>query len=220
MSGKPTLSVIMPVLNDKQVLPKSVGALEASDLERSEWELLIVDDGSADRSVEWAVERADQMIQVEGGPRGPGFARNLGAKHATGDVLVFVDADVCVHAGVLRRFQALFYETDRLGAAFGTYDERPEESDFLSQYRNLYHRYVHLLGAGDTETFWAGCGAVRRELFLRLGGFDVETYPRPQIEDIELGYRIRDAGYDILLDPSIEGTHLKRWKLTGKTSSP
>ena len=139
--------MIVPVLNGEQVLLRSVGALEASDLGRSEWELLIVDDGSADGSVEWSVERADQTIQVEGGPRGPGFARNLGAQHATGDVLVFVDADVCVHAGVLRRFQALFHERDRLGAAFGTYDASPEERNFLSQYRNLYHRYAWCSGA-------------------------------------------------------------------------
>jgi hypothetical protein len=47
---------------------------------------------------------------------------------------------------------------------------------------------------------------------LRLGGFDVVRYPRPQIEDIELGYRIRDAGHRIVLDPLIQGTHLKRWR--------
>jgi hypothetical protein len=46
-------------------------------------------------------------------------------------------------------------------------------------------------------------------------GFDQERYPRPQIEDIELGYRLRARGFRILLDPSIQGTHLKRWRLPG-----
>jgi cellulose synthase/poly-beta-1,6-N-acetylglucosamine synthase-like glycosyltransferase len=215
MKALPRLSVVVPVLNGREVLPLSTGALMRSDLPRDEWEFLLVDDGSSDGGGEWARDYADRVLTVTRGPRGPGYARNLGAVEATGDVLVFVDADVCIHAGVLRRFRDLFSEDEGLGAAFGSYDDRPSENDFLSQYRNLYHRYVHLQGAGEAATFWAGCGAVRRDLFLRLEGFDTEAFPRPQIEDIELGYRIRDAGYRIVLDPAIEGTHLKRWTLKG-----
>jgi hypothetical protein len=54
---------------------------------------------------------------------------------------------------------------------------------------------------------------VRRDWFVELGGFDTARFPRPQIEDIELGYRIRDRGGRIVLDPAIQGTHLKRWTL-------
>jgi hypothetical protein len=209
----PRISVVMPVLNGMTVLPRSVAALEASDLPRHDWELLLVDDSSTDGTAEWAATRADRVIAVEGGPRGPGFARNVAAKEARGDLLAFVDADVCVHPDALERLVNAFVD-ERVGAVFGAYDERPTARDFLSQYRNLHHRYVHVLGAGDAETFWAGCGAVRRDLFLRLGGFDIARYPRPQIEDIELGYRIRDAGHAIRLDPRIQGTHLKRWRFT------
>jgi glycosyltransferase involved in cell wall biosynthesis len=209
----PSLSVIIPVLNGESLLPRSVEALERSTILRDQWELLIVDDGSTDGTATLAESMADTLLRVENGPRGPAFARNLGARRAGGDVLVFVDADVCVDQEALSRFRQAFRDAEGLGAAFGTYDDHPEQADFLSQYRNLYHRYVHLNGAGPAETFWAGCGAVRREVFLELGGFDVTAFPRPQIEDIELGYRIRDAGYDIVLDPRIEGTHLKRWAL-------
>jgi glycosyltransferase involved in cell wall biosynthesis len=211
----PSLTVITPVLNGMSVLPQCVEALQASDLPREKWEFLVVDDGSSDDTAAWAAERADRVMSVEGGPLGPGFARNLAAKAASGDILVFIDADVCVAPDALRRFHDLFAGSEDIGAAFGAYDERPGSPDFLSQYRNLYHRYVHLQGAGDTETFWAGCGAVRRELFNELGGFDTVAYPKPQIEDIELGYRIRDAGFRIILDPLIQGTHLKRWTLSG-----
>jgi Glycosyl transferase family 2 len=205
------LSVLIPVLNGRELLPKSLGALLESNLAREEWEVVLVDDGSTDGTAEWATSRVDRVVSVDGGPRGPGFARNIGAAEAKGDIIVLVDADVCVHPDALRRFRDHFDSSDDVGAVFGAYDDTPTSPDFLSQYRNLYHRYVHLQGAGDTETFWAGCGAVRRDLFTRLGGFDTVAYPRPQIEDIELGYRIRDAGYRIVLDPAIEGTHLKRW---------
>jgi glycosyltransferase involved in cell wall biosynthesis len=194
MESLPRLTVVMPVLDGQAVLPSSLEALVHSDLPRAEWELLIVDDGSAD---------------------GPGFARNLAAEHAEAPVLVFIDADVCVHADTLGHILLRFEDAPELGALFGAYDDRPADPRFLSQYRNLLHRYVHLRGAGDAETFWAGCGAVRSDLFEALGGFDTEAFPRPQIEDIELGYRIRDAGYRILLDPTVAATHLKRWTFLG-----
>jgi cellulose synthase/poly-beta-1,6-N-acetylglucosamine synthase-like glycosyltransferase len=72
---------------------------------------------------------------------------------------------------------------------------------------------VHSRNAGDVETFWAGAGVVRRELFIDVGSFDEWHFARPQIEDIELGARIRRAGARILLRPEIQVTHLKRWTL-------
>jgi hypothetical protein len=83
----------------------------------------------------------------------------------------------------------------------------------MSQYRNLRHHYVHQRGAGEAETFWAACGAVRRQAFFAVGRFDEWHFPRPQIEDVELGYRLRELGWPITLDPAIQGTHLKRWRL-------
>lgn len=207
----PSLTVIVPVWNGMSVLPQCVEALRRSSLPRDDWELLIVDDASSDGTSEWAGVEADRVLTVDRGPLGPGSARNLGASAARGDVLVFVDADVCVAPDALERIRDVFASDSSVGACFGAYDDHPAEPDFLSQYRNLYHRYVHIQGRGESETFWAGCGAVRAALFTALGGFDTVAYPRPQIEDIELGYRIRDAGYRIVLDPAIQGTHLKKW---------
>lgn len=129
--------------------------------------------------------------------------------------MVFVDADVRVQAGTLRRFAETIAAHPEVDAIFGAYDESPPAPGFLSAYRNLLHRYVHLQSAGEAETFWAGCGAVRRSAFLAVGGFDEVRYPRPQIEDIDLGYRLRDTGRRVLLQPDIVGTHLKHWRLAG-----
>jgi hypothetical protein len=80
----------------------------------------------------------------------------------------------------------------------------------VSRYKNLLHHYVHQHGRREASTFWAGCGAIRREVFVSLGGFD-EGYTRPAIEDIELGARLRRAGYRVWLCPDVQVTHLKRW---------
>src|SRR5262249_38107054 len=72
--------------------------------------------------------------------------------------------------------------------------------------------FVHQQGSADAGTFWTGCGAVRRQAFESLGGFD----PRqPSMEDIELGYRLRAQGHRILLDKDLFVKHLKVWRFLG-----
>jgi hypothetical protein len=78
----------------------------------------------------------------------------------------------------------------------------------------LFHHYVHQKSREDASTFWAGCGAIRRKIFLELGGFD-ESYRKPCIEDIELGYRLKQAGYRIRLSKTLQVKHLKRWDFSG-----
>jgi hypothetical protein len=209
------LSVIVPVLNGARVLPLCLGALAASDFPRSRWELIVVDDASVDDSPLVAASYTNCVLRLMGEPSGPAAARNRGAEVARGKRLVFVDADVRVHADALRLFNELFERQPELGAVFGAYDAAPTATGLISQYRNLLHHYVHTLEAGDAETFWAGLGAVRADVFRRAGTFDAKRYKRPQIEDIELGYRIRALGYRILLQPHIQGTHLKQWTLGG-----
>jgi GT2 family glycosyltransferase len=126
---------------------------------------------------------------------------------------VFVDADVRIAPDALGKMARLFEADPELGAAFGSYDDQPPAPGSVSRYRNLLHHYHHHRGAGDAETFWAGLGAVRADVFRQVGGFDEVRYARPQIEDIELGRVIRRAGYRIALDPTIQGAHLKRWTL-------
>lgn len=207
----PTLSVIVPAYQCAPLLSACLDGLRASDLPRSTWELLVVDDGSTDETPDVARAVADDVLLVADGPCGPAFARNLGARAARGAVLVFIDADVVVAPSTLRGIAERFAAEPLLGAVFGAYDDTPRDPGLVSQYRNLLHRYVHVLHAGDAETFWAGCGAVRRDAFLAVGGFDTVRYPRPQIEDIELGYRLKARGERIVLDPALVGTHLKRW---------
>lgn len=210
-SVAPFLSVIVPVHQGASVLPRCLSALTASDLARETWELIVVDDASSDDSPLIAAQYADKVVRLTGKPRGPAYARNRGFEVSRGRVVVFVDADVCVHADTLGRFATLFTQNGEISAAFGAYDTNPIGKSVVSQYRNLLHHYVHQQNAGEAETFWAGCGAIRGEVFAEVGMFDEYHYSRPQIEDIELGRRLRRRGHRILLRPEIQGTHLKDW---------
>ncbi len=101
-----------------------------------------------------------------------------------------------------------------IDAVIGSYDDRPGHPSFISQYKNLFHHYVHQNSNVNANTFWAACGAVRREVFLEVGGFD-ERYVKPAIEDIELGSRLIQSDYKILLQKHIQVKHLKRWTFWG-----
>ena len=133
-----------------------------------------------------------------------------GAREARGEVLFFLDADGVAQADAVGRVQAAFAEDVTLAALIGAYDDDPAERDFLSQYKNLMHCFVHQTGNEQASTFWSGCGAIRRDVFLAHSGFD-EAYSRPAIEDIELGYRLFQGGRRMMMDKHIRVKHLKKW---------
>lgn len=149
---------------------------------------------------------------------GPAVARNRAAAAARGRYLLFVDGDVIADAGVVARVVSYFAEHPEVSALFGAYDEAPEAPGFMSQYRNLQHRYVHRANDREVRTFWAGLGAIRAEVFASVGGYD-ERFRRPSVEDIDLGYRITLAAGRIAIDPDLNGKHLKRWTFTSSIVS-
>jgi glycosyltransferase involved in cell wall biosynthesis len=209
------MSVIVPVYQGARVLPRCLSALRASEMPPGSWELIIVDDASTDATALIAAEFADAVVRLPDRPRGPAYARNRGVEAARGEIIVFVDADVCVHTDTLRKFTGIFTHEPDVSAVFGAYDTQPEAPQLVSQYRNLLHHFVHAQSAGEAETCWGGCGAIRRQVFIDAGRYDEWSYPRPQIEDVELGHRVRALGHRIVLRPEIQCTHLKRWTLRG-----
>ena len=169
------LSAIVPATDAPPTLARCLAAIAAADDPPEE--VIVVDEAD--------------------GP-GPAAARNKGARRATGDVLVFVDADVEPHRDAFTRVRAAFAADPGIDALFGAYDDDPADPALVSRFRNLLHRHVHVEGAGPAETFWAGLGAIRRTA---------------SVEDVELGLRPAAGGARIVLDPCVQGRHLKGWTL-------
>lgn len=203
------ISLVIAVRNGGEDFRACLASLAASS--RTPDEFIVVDDGSTDNSAEIARQFGARVIQIKGGSQGPARARNRAVREAGGDIICFVDADVCVHPDTIQRIEDAFQSQPDLDAIIGSYDSAPYDQAFFSQYKNLQHSYVHHGGKRRASTFWTGCGAIRREVFLAHDGFDA-SYTRPCIEDVELGYRLTRGGRRLLLDPNIEVQHRKRWR--------
>lgn len=207
----PRLSVIVPVRNGAAVLEHCLAALRCSDFH--DFECIVADDASTDNSSQVARRHGCRVVRLEEN-RGPATARNTAAAEASGGLLLFVDADVCVQPDCLRRAVEWFDRDPEVVAVIGSYDAAPADQGYLSQYRNLQHHYVHQSSSMLSSTFWSGFGAIRRDIFFAHGGF-LPSFRRPAIEDIEFGYRLHAAGRKVILDREIQVKHLKAWRLWG-----
>jgi len=208
-SSKKKVSVIIPVHNGGSKFHQCLSSLyECSPCPD---EVIVVADGDSDGSWQAAAAFNAKILKTSF-PQGPAGARNLGAANAEGDILFFVDADVSLAKDAIRLVIETF-EGDGISAAvIGSYDDEPMETNFLSQYKNLFHHYIHQTSNIEASTFWGACGAVRREIFSEIGGFN-DVFRHPSIEDIELGYRLKKAGFRIRLLKDLRCKHLKRWEL-------
>jgi GT2 family glycosyltransferase len=186
----PALAVVVPATDTPPTLTRCLAAIRA------------------------AGDPADEVVVVDApASLSAAAARNAGVERATAEIVVFVDADVEVRSDAFTRVRAAFADDPGLAAVYGSYDDAPADRTTVSAFRNLLHHHVHQASAGPATTFWTGLGAVRRASFLAAGGFDEQRYPHPSIEDIELGHRLSGTGARIVLDPRIQGTHLKVWTL-------
>lgn len=210
--GEPSISVIVPAFNAAHYLTRALPPLVALRDRGLIDEVIVVDDCSPDPETTEAARRLGATVLRTARNGGPGAARNLAAREAHGDILWFVDADVIAHETGPEKLREAFRDAET-GAVFGSYDNAPPEKNFASTYKNLVHRFYHQRAREDSESFWSGCGAVRRSVLADLDGFEEWRMGRPTVEDVELGHRIRQAGWKIRLVPDLLGTHLKRWTL-------
>jgi len=208
MDKNPLVSVIVPSYNSSQFLPKCLDAIKSSDY--ANYEIIVVDDASTDESLIIAQQSGARVFSMDK-QSGPGAARNIGTQHSKGDIYFFVDSDVVIKPDSIGFVVSKLLNNPEVGALFGSYDNRPAAMDFFSQYKNLFHHFIHQTSHDEANTFWAGCGAVRKEVFHKVGGFDAIKYTRPSMEDIELGLRISKQGYKILIVKELQAKHLKKW---------
>ena len=205
--GRPAISVVIPVCNGAGTLHACLEAVYRSAF--SDFEVVVVDDGSVDGTAAIAKSFPCALLQL---PKnlGPAAARNIGARESHALILFFLDADILIRPQTLGMIVRAFSERTDVDALFGSYTKECASSGFFSRYKNLVHHAAHQTSNPEAVTFCGGFGAVRRDVFFQLGGFD----PRWRyLEDIEFGHRLHLGGHRIQLCKELQMTHCKRYTL-------
>jgi histidinol-phosphate aminotransferase len=204
------VSVVIAAHNAAAYLFKSLQAIYQSSYKHIE--VIVVDDCSTDESRQIASRFPCRLIPLSE-RSGPGKARNAGVAKSSGEVIFFTDADVVVLPKVIEQAASFLNANLDVDGVVGCYTKEIPGHDFVSTYKNLIHHYVHRRSAGPVAGFFTACGAIRREVFEQLGGFD-ESATDCALEDLELGMRLHRRGGKVVLLPELQVTHLKRYTLS------
>jgi glycosyltransferase involved in cell wall biosynthesis len=208
------LSVVVSTRNSDSTLRQVLTAIRESELPRKSYEIIVVDDASADGSVAIAARYADTVVKLTGHQAGPAYARNRGVELARGEVIAFVDSEVVVRPETIPRLVGALLERPDVDAVSASREECSGSPNFVSQYWNLLLSFGEHRHPGRCAQFAAACGVVRRAAFLSAGMYDEWRFDTESMESVELGERLLGAGHGVILSSELKVTHLKHWNLT------
>jgi glycosyltransferase involved in cell wall biosynthesis len=196
------VSIIVPALNEEKMIGRCLESLAALDFARERFEVIVVDNGSSDRTREISESFQDRLnlrVLEKRGVRISGL-RNLGAREAQGSIVAFLDADCLAPKEWLERLIQLL-PAEGAGIV-GAHYLLPQESTWVGR---TWHRYQEAEKSGEVSHVPAGDLVMRREDFLRIGGFDESIQTN---EDYELCERARASGMTVRAVPEIGVVHL------------
>ncbi len=206
---EPLVSVIIPVRNSERTLESCLRSIKRSYYKKIE--VIVVDDHSSDGSIGIA-QRYDCMVLSAENGAGANNARNFGAQHANGELLIFIDSDIVIaRETILSVVETL--EEEGMDAVVGIYTAKHRHETFVSQYKNLWVRYSYLKSPPSIDWLFGAISGIKRRAFEKLGGFNVELLARHGHDDIELGKRFARENLNITLNMDIEVEHLKNYTL-------
>lgn len=200
-----SVSVVVPAFNAAGTLGECLTALLDQSVPRSSYEIIVVDDGSLDATADVAMGFCEQGVHLaRQHNQGAGAARNTGAAHSTGDLLLFTNADCAPRPDWLEHMVAAFDDPDVVGAK-GTYLTRQRRlvARFVQiEYEDRYDRMRNRERIDFIDTYSAGyC----RDVFLQNGGFDPAAR---YLEDQEFSFRLTAKGYKLAFVPGAQVVHL------------
>jgi len=193
------ISIIIPTLNESLLLQRLLCGL--NKIIDSQVEIIVVDGGSNDNTLEIASKYAHQVFVTE---QGRATQMNYGAAFAKGEVLFFLHADSMLTTNAFQKLKEIVKESAYVGGAFRLQiDSNKLLLSIISQVVNLRSRFFHLV-YGDQGIF------VRKKNFLEIGKFLIT----PLMEDVEFYGRLRASGKTVILNEKIL-TSARRWEKEG-----
>jgi glycosyltransferase involved in cell wall biosynthesis len=210
MKELPFVSVIIPSLNEEKYIENCLKALRVQDYKGS-FEIIVVDGGSRDKTVEIAKKYADKVIVIN--RKGVSAGRNAGAREARGEILLFIDADTVAAFNLITELVKGF----KKGVVGTTCQALPLSSN-ISEFM-IYWFYNQFMKASlqTKKPQVAGfCCAYKKEVFKKVGGFDEKLY---SYEDFDFSERASKFGRISCVGSTFVMTSPRRIRKWGKTKA-
>ncbi|NBI28189.1 glycosyltransferase family 2 protein [Chengkuizengella marina] len=200
MSNHVLVSVVIPNYNYEKTLHNCLEALQKQTYKNIE--IIFVDDGSTDHSVEIAEKYPCKIIETKN--KGVSSARNTGVENSAGEIVFFLDSDVALFEDAIENTVNQFSKDPSLGSVCGIYAKEAMFNDSLiEEYRTLQNYFWRKSSEGYVTAGFFSLGAVKKSVFNELGGFNKELN---NSEDIEFGHRL-NQNYRLLLTSKVMGYH-------------
>ena len=197
------ISIIIPVYNSSFTLKECLNSIFSSTFK--DYEVIVVSGNSTDDSIKIAKQFQIKIIELPEN-KGPAFARNKGSQVAQGDIILFLDSDVIINKNSLSLIVDKFSLAE-VNAIQGIYSHEPNYKYLATQfYQSYLCYYVWPENKKYATTLVTGCFAIRKEIFNKFGGFDVNI-ENASCEDEKFGYSLIEKGYKVLILRDLQVVH-------------
>ncbi len=202
------ISLIIPCHNGAAFIDTCLAAAFAS--RHSNFEVVVVDDGSTDNSLELINKYPCTVVPIVS-RSGASMARNAGARASRGDILFFIDADCVLEPDALERAEAAAEKYGDSTVIGGTYTLRPHDPGFFSTFQSAFIHYSETKNRLSPDYIASHALIINAEAFRQSGGFPEKFMPI--IEDVEFSHRLKAQKYHLVMEPEILVRHIFNFSL-------
>jgi glycosyltransferase involved in cell wall biosynthesis len=199
------ISIVIPVFNSQSTLHQCLNSILEAINENDE--VIIVNDGSTDKSLEMIKNFSDFKIINNKKNYGAGASRNIGALHSTSEIILFVDSDIIVDKKHLAKVREHFLKNISCDAITANLNTKNFDSNFFTDYKNLYMDYVLSKSHSSVNYIYGSFCAIRKNVFLKWPE-DIKY-----VEDSFWGLKLHRNGIVINFINDIKVIHLKKYSL-------
>lgn len=205
-------SVVVPAYNSEKTIARCIDALLRQTCPVDTYEVIVIDDGSTDATAEIAMSYPVRYYHKQNG--GPASARNMGVREATGEIVLFTDADCVATESWIEEMLRPFTDP-QVSAVKGAY--RTNQRQLTARFAQIEfeERFAMLRKSASIDMIDTYAAAFRTSVFTGAGGFD-ESFPVANNEDTDLSYKLSAAGHKMVFNGNAIVYHLNHPASVGR----
>jgi glycosyltransferase involved in cell wall biosynthesis len=202
------ISVVIAAYNEEKDLPKCLTAITTQDFPKDDYEIIVVDNNSTDKTAEIAKSFGAKVVtEIK---QGNTFAVKKGMDSASGEIIANTDADTVVFPDWLSTIKKIFEDKSVVGATGSGYVKTGNQfSDFI--YRKIYDAFIGFNFLIGKPHFTGFNMVARRKTYEEIGGINEKFTMSP---DVDLGLRLGEKGKIVFSTKLKAITSLRRWQMT------